>query len=277
MAELGKINQLQVIKRVDFGVFLEGDTLGEILLPGSEVPDDIDVGDSLEVFVYLDSNDLPIATTTMPLAQVGQCAHLKVVDVNEIGAFVDWGLPKDLLVPFAEQFRPMELGRSYVVYLYLDPASDRIVGSRRLNRFVPDSSPYFKEQQQVELLICGRTDLGYKAIVDQSVIGLLFESDAIKPVHYGQTLTGYIKRVRSDNKLDLCLQLVSREALDGLAKRILSFIESEEGQITLTDKSSPEAITAQFGVSKSSYKKALGKLYQKRLIVIEKHQITLVK
>lgn len=277
MAEIGKINHLNVVKQVDFGVYLDGDELGEILLPERDVPPDCVVGDGLDVFIYLDSEDLLIATTQMPKAMVGECAFLKVVEVNAVGAFLDWGLPKDLLVPYGEQQKPMEEGESYVVYLYVDEASERIAATSRLNKFVVDTSPYFKQQQKVELLVCERTDLGYKAVVNQTVIGLLFNSDVISPVRYGEKLQGYIKQIRPDNKLDLCLQLVTREALDDLSEQILAFIQAEGGQTTLTDKSPPDAIAEQFGVSKSSYKKALGKLYQKRLVLIEKHQVSLVK
>lgn len=277
MVEIGQLNHLNVVKRVDFGVYLDGEQLGEILLPERDVPAACVVGEGLDVFIYLDSEDLLIATTQKPKAVVGECAYLKVVEVNAVGAFLDWGLPKDLLVPYGEQQKPMEVGQSYVVMPYVDEASERIAASSRLNKFVPDSSPYFKPQQAVELLICERTDLGYKAVVNQAVIGLLFNSDVIKPIHYGETIQGYIKQVRPDNKLDLCLQLVTREALDDLSEKILAFIEAEGGQTTLTDKSTPAEIAKQFGVSKSSYKKALGKLYQKRLILIEKQQVTLVK
>ena len=277
MAEIGKINHLGVVKKVDFGVYLDGDELGEILLPERDVPPGCVVGEGLDVFVHLDSEDLLVATTQMPKAMVGECAFLKVVEINAVGAFLDWGLPKDLLVPYSEQQKPMVVGQSYVVYVYVDEETDRIAASSRLNKFVVDSSPYFKVQQKVELLICEQTDLGYKAVVNQSVIGLLFNSDVIRPVRVGETLQGYIKEVRSDKKLDLRLQLVSREALDDLSKQVMAFIQSEGGKTTLTDKSAPADIAKQFGVSKSSYKKALGKLYQKRLIVIEKHQVTLVK
>jgi predicted RNA-binding protein (virulence factor B family) len=277
MVEIGKINHLNVVKKVDFGVYLDGDDLGEILLPERDVPPGCVVGEGLDVFIYLDSEDLLIATTQTPKAMVGECAFLKVIEVNAVGAFLDWGLSKDLLVPYGEQQKPMEVGQFYVVYLYVDDASERIAGSSRLNKFVVDTSPYFKVHQKVELLICEQTDLGYKAVVNQSVIGLLFNSDVIKPVRYGETLQGYVKQVRADNKLDLCLQLVTREALDDLSEKILAFIQAEGGQTTLTDKSAPELIAKQFGVSKSSYKKALGKLYQKRLVLIEKHQVSLVK
>ena len=277
MAEIGKINHLEVVKKVDFGVYLDGDELGEILLPERDVPPGCVVGEGLDVFVHLDSEDLLVATTQMPKAMVGECAFLKVVEINAVGAFLDWGLPKDLLVPYSEQQKPMVVGQSYVVYVYVDEETDRIAASSRLNKFVVDSSPYFKVQQKVELLICEQTDLGFKAVVNQSVIGLLFNSDVIRPVRMGETIQGYIKEVRPDKKLDLCLQLVSREALDDLSKQVMAFIQSEGGKTTLTDKSAPADIAKQFGVSKSSYKKALGKLYQKRLIVIEKHQVTLAK
>lgn len=277
MTELGKLNTLTVLKKLDFGIYLDGGDLEEILLPRRYVPEGCSVGDELEVFVYLDSEDMLIATTETPKAQVGECAFLKVVEVNRIGAFLDWGLPKDLLVPFGEQQKPMEVGKSYVVYLYIDPASERIAASTRLDKFLPDSSPYYKEQQPVDLLISGQTDLGYKAVVDGGTIGLLFKSDVFKPIRIGQTMKGFIKRIREDKKLDLCLQLVSREALDDLSKKILAFIKAEGGKTTMTEKSPPDVISKQFGVSKSSYKKALGKLYKKRLILIEKTHIELVK
>jgi predicted RNA-binding protein (virulence factor B family) len=277
MVNIGQINTLVVVKKVDFGVYLDGKELGDILLPERYVPASCMLEDEIDVFIYLDSEDLLIATTQTPKAMVGECAYLKVIEVNAVGAFLDWGLPKDLLVPYGEQQKPMEVGHSYVVTLYIDEASDRIAASSRLNKFVVDTSPYFKPQQLVELLICERTDLGYKAIVNQAVIGLLFNSDVVKPVSYGDRLEGYVKQVREDNKLDLCLQLVTREALDALSQEILAFIEAQGGVITLTDRSAPEDIAKQFGVSKSSYKKALGKLYQKRLVLIEKKSVSLVK
>ena len=268
MAEIGSFSTLTVIKKVDFGVYLDGGDLDQILLPARYMPEQCAVGDKVDVFIYLDSEDMVIATTEKPKAIVGECAYLNVVEVNRIGAFLDWGLPKDLLVPYSEQLKPMEAGTSYVVYLYIDDASERIAGTTRIDSFLPDSSPYYKEQQQVDLLIYGRTDLGYKAIVNDAVTGLIFQSDALTPLREGQKLKGYIKRVRADKKLDLCLQLPNREALDSLSKQIMAFINQQGGEITLTDKSSPEAIAKQFQVSKSSYKKALGKLYKKKMIII---------
>lgn len=276
MTELGKLNTLTVLKKLAFGAYLDAGDGEEILLPRRYMPEGCSVGDELEVFLYLDSEDMLIATTEMPKATVGECAYLSVVEVNRIGAFLDWGLPKDLLVPFGEQQKPMQVGQSYIVYLYID-ASERITASTKLDKFLSDTSPYYKEQQQVELLICGRTDLGYRAVVDDGTIGLLFKSDILKPIATGQKMKGYIKHIRADKKLDLCLQLVTREALNALSKKILAFITAEGGQTTMTEKSPANVIAKQFGVSKSSYKKALGKLYKKRLIVIEKTHIALVK
>lgn len=277
MAEIGKRNTLRVVKFVDFGVYLDGENFREILLPSRYVPQGCKVGDEIDIFLYLDTDDLLIATTETPKAMVGECAFLKVVAVNQVGAFLDWGLPKDLLVPFGEQQKPMEVGKSYVVYLYIDDASQRIAASTQIDKFLPDSSLYFKEQQQVDLLVYGRTDLGYKAIVNDVVTGLLFNSDVYTPLQSGQKLKGYIKKVRPDKKLDLYLQLANREALDTLSEQILAFLQKEGGRSTLTEKSPPELIAKQFGASKSSYKKALGKLYKKRLILIEKTHIELVK
>jgi len=277
MVEIGKRNTLRVVKFVDFGVYLDGENFREILLPSRYVPQGCAVGDEIDIFLYLDSDDLLIATTETPKAMVGECAYLKVVAVNQVGAFLDWGLPKDLLVPFGEQQKPLEVGKSYVVYLYIDDASQRIAASTQIDKFLPDNSLYFKEQQQVDLLIYGRTDLGYKAIVNSVVTGLIFNSDVYTPLQNGQALKGYIKQVRPDKKLDLYLQIANREALDTLSEQILTFLQKEGGRSTMTEKSPPELIAKQFGASKSSYKKALGKLYKKRLILIEKTHIELVK
>jgi len=277
MVEIGKRNTLRVVKFVDFGVYLDGENFRDILLPSRYVPQGCAVGDEIDIFLYLDSDDLLIATTDAPKAMVGECAYLKVVAVNQVGAFLDWGLPKDLLVPFGEQQKPLEVGKSYVVYLYIDDASQRIAASTQIDKFLPDNSLYFKEQQQVDLMIYGRTDLGYKAIVNGVVTGLIFNSDVYTPLQNGQTLKGYIKQVRADNKLDLYLQLANREALDTLSEQILVFLKKQGGRSTMTEKSAPELIAKEFGASKSSYKKALGKLYKKRLILIEKTHIELVK
>jgi predicted RNA-binding protein (virulence factor B family) len=277
MTQLGKSARLRVIKQVPFGVYLDAHQLGEVLLPTRYVPAGTRVGDAVEVFLYLDSEDLPVATTLKPKAQVGQCAHLRVVSVTGIGAFLDWGLAKDLLVPFGEQRVPMQVGHSYTVYVYLDERTGRIVGSSRLSRFLHETNgDEFVPNQPVQLLICGRTDLGLKAVVDGTHLGLIFKDDALASVKVGQRVKGYIKAIRDDGRIDLSLQPVGQQGRDTLDSRILAFLKAEGGRSTLTDRSSPEAIYQRFGVSKANYKKALGRLYKARLIALDKEQIRLL-
>lgn len=275
MAAIGKQNTLTISKVVDFGVYLDGGDETDILLPARYAPEGCKVGESLSVFVYLDSDDLPIATTETPKAMAGECKSLKVIEVNQVGAFLDWGLPKDLLVPFSEQGKPLEVGRHYVVFLYIDKASERIVASTKVDKFLAETSVYFTPNQAVDLLIYGRTELGYKAVINNVVVGLIFHNEVFKPLRIGDATKGYIKQVRADGKLDLCLQLANKQGLDSLADEVLAYIEAQGGSTTLTDRSSPEDIAAQFGVSKKSYKKALGGLYKQRKIIISPGEITL--
>jgi len=276
MVELGNINRLRVVKSVDFGFYLEGEQFGEILLPKRYAPDDLSINEWLEVFLYLDSEDRIIATSETPLATVGQCSYLKVVEVNEVGAFLDWGLPKDLLVPYSNQINPMEVGRSYTVYLYLDDKTQRIVASPKLNKFLDKAPANYYPNQAVQLLIWERTDLGTMAIINHRHTGLIFSDDQFKPIKAGESMTGYIKNIRADGKIDLSLQLQGQEARDHLSTQILDYLKANGGLSTITDKSPPELIYKQFSASKGNYKKALGKLYKERLITIEKDKITLV-
>jgi hypothetical protein len=277
MVELGNINRLRVVKSVDFGFYLDGEQFGEILLPKRYAPEDLQINEWLEVFLYLDSEDRIIATSEIPLATVGQCGYLKVIEVNEVGAFLDWGLPKDLLVPFSNQINPMEVGRSYTVYLYLDDKTQRIVASPKLNKFLDKAPINYYPNQAVQLLIWERTDLGTMAIINHRHTGLIFTDDQFKPIKAGDCMTGYIKNIRPDGKIDLSLQLQGQEARDHLATQILAYLEANGGLSSITDKSPPEVIYKQFSASKGNYKKALGKLYKERLITIEKDKITLVK
>jgi hypothetical protein len=275
MIELGKVSHLRVLKTVPHGVYLDGDNLGEILLPTRYVPNGCEVDDNVKVFIYRDSSDLLIATTETPKVMVGEAAHLKVSQINKIGAFLDWGLMKDLLVPFSEQSKPMEEGKYYVAYVYVDN-SDRIVASTKLSNFLSEESFYFKPKQAVNMLICGRSDLGYKAVVNGTHLGLIFKDEVIRPLRLGQELKGYIKNIRDDKRIDLCLQFNGQEARDELSEIILKDLKASGGVSMLTDKSDPKEIFARFKVSKSNYKRALGALYKQKLITIEKHQITLV-
>ncbi|MCZ6668590.1 MAG: S1-like domain-containing RNA-binding protein [Gammaproteobacteria bacterium] len=276
MIDIGQYNQLDVIKKVDFGLYLDGGAYGDILLPKKYVDKNTALGDRLEVFIYLDSEDRLVATTLKPKAVVGECAYLKVVDVNRIGAFLDWGLPKDLLVPFNQQQKPMQKGYSYTVYLYVDEHSERIAGSSRLEDYLTEEPDQLKPNQPVDLMIYGNSDLGFKAVVDGRYLGQLYRNEVFRALHYGEKLPGFIKRVRSDGKIDIALQPAAHLARNSLAETILAHMKDNNGISTLTDRSPPGDIYKTYGVSKATYKKALGLLYKNRQIIIEKHQLTLV-
>jgi predicted RNA-binding protein (virulence factor B family) len=276
MAELGHYNKLRIIRRVDIGVFLDGDQFGDILLPRKYAPESMRIGDEVDVFLYNDSEDRIIATTLQPKTQVGECAYLKVVSTNRFGAFLDWGLPKDLLVPFSEQQNPMQQGYSYSVYVFVDEETQRIAASTKLEQHLSVDVSAFKPRQEVSLLIYGKSDLGFKAIINGTHLGQLFEGETFQRLHFGEQVKGYIRQLRSDGKIDLMLQLPSELTRDNLGKSIIDHLQQHDGVSTLTDKSPPDDIYQAFGVSKASYKKALGQLYKKRQILIEKHKITLV-
>lgn len=277
MAEIGKKNTLQVVKDLDFGVYLDAGALGEVLLPRRYVPAGCAVGDAVEVFIYRDSGDALVATTEEPYVEVGRAAFLKVVAVTAVGAFLDWGLPKDLLVPFSEQRQKMEAGKSYVVFVYLDRKSRRIAASARLDRFLEAGSRDYEEGQQVDLLVYGRTDLGYKAVVDDTCWGVLYDNEVFQDLHTGQRVEGYIKKVRGDAKLDLTLHKPGYEQVDDLSEQILERLKAQGGFLPVSDKSPPEQIYALFEVSKKTYKKAVGALYKARLITLEPDGIRLVE
>lgn len=274
MIDIGKIQRLQVIDRVDFGLYLNAGDEGRILLPNRDVPPDCKVGQWLDVFVYLDSEDRIIATTATPPIQVGQCAWLEVVQINDIGAFVDWGLPKNLFVPYAEQRWRMHVGRSYVVAAFVDNTG-RIAASTKLRRHLGEPPSAWEVGQEVDLLVASHTDLGYEVVVEDTCLGLIFDGDALKPLRLGQRLRGTIKTIRPDGKIDLALQRHDKAAKRELADEILQRLKDQGGSLDLTDKSTPEAVYAAFGVSKKVYKKALGGLFKLKKIVIEPDRIRL--
>ena len=275
MAEIGVYNNLRVIKEVDFGVYLDGGEHEEILLPRRYVPEDCKVDDIIKVFVYLDSEDRFIATTETPYAIVGDFALLKVVAVESVGAFLDWGLLKDLLVPFGEQSPTMEKDKSYIVRIYVDKQSNRIAATTRLDRYLDNTPGNFHAAQEVELLICNQTDIGYKAIINGTHWGVLYSNEVFQPLKSGQKIKGYIKKVREDNKIDLSLHKPGYERVDDITDTILNVLKEQGGFISVTDKSSPETINKLFGVSKKTYKKAIGAIYRKKLITIEDDGIRL--
>ena len=276
MADLGHYNTLPIIRRTDIGVFVDGGDFGDILLPRKYVTDTMKVGEPLKVYLYNDSEDRIIATTLQPLAQVGECAYLRVVSTSHYGAFLDWGLPKDLLVPFSEQQRPMQQGYSYTVYLFVDTTTQRIAASTKLENWLSIDASHFKPRQPVELLIYGKSDLGFKAVVDGTHLGQLYTNEVFRPLHYGEQINGYIKQLRDDGRIDLMLQLPSHIERDRLSDAIVEHLQQNDGVTQLTDKSPPDTIYQVFGVSKANYKKALGKLYRERRIAIDKQKITLL-
>lgn len=279
MIQIGRYNKLKVLKHVEFGVYLDGEDDGEILLPRRYMPPQCEVGDMVDVFVMFDSEDRLMATTEVPKAMVGDFALLKVVSVNSIGAFLDWGLAKDLFLPFAEQIHQPKIGQKIIVYLYIDK-SDRISASMRLDRHVAKSPEGFKEGQAVELLIAGKTDLGYKAIVDNKMWGVLYSNEVFKPLQYGQRTQGFIKKIRADGKIDLSLQStekVGHQAAEDIGPRIIEMLEQKGGYLAINDKTPADMIYNLFGVSKKKYKIALGGLYKKRLITVDEDGIRLAK
>lgn len=273
---LGRMNRLIVVKKVDFGVYLDGREAGEILLPARYVPERCEVGDELDVFLYLDSEERLIATTQRPLAQVGDFACLKVAWVNQYGAFLDWGLMKDLFVPFREQKVRMEKGRSYVVYLYVDEETSRLAATAKVERYLSDRMPPYHEGDEVWILVWQQTALGFKVIVDNRFGGLVYENELFRELHVGDRLTAYVKQVRPDGKLDITLQKQGREAVGDFAEVLLEHLHRNGGHTSLCDKSPAEEIYAVFGVSKKVFKKAVGDLYKRRMIEISDHGLKLL-
>lgn len=275
--EIGKFNNLQVVKIADHGFYVDGGEEGTILLPNRYVPEELGLDDWVEVFLYFDSDDLLIATTETPKATVNSLALLKVIDTNRVGAFLDWGLPKDLLVPFSEQQHPMRLGDSYLVYVFHDHKTDRILASTKLNRYFEEESEDLKEQQAVDLQISDKTELGYKAVINNQYLGLIFHGDAFRALAIGERLTGYIKTIREDGKIDLIISQHSSEGDNSLEDQILAHLNACGGESDLTDKSNPDIIYRKFKVSKKKYKNALGALYKRKLILITREKISLLK
>lgn len=278
MALIGRFNSLQVTKHTDFGLYLDGGADGEILLPRRYVPKDqpVEPGDWLNVFVYLDSEDRLIATTQKPKVQVGGFASLKVVEINRVGLFLDWGLPKDLLLPHSEEKRPLQVGDYCVVHVYLDKRTRRITATARLDRYLDQVPPRYAPGQAVDLLVVERTDLGYKAIIEGQHWGLIHKNEVFKFVRNGMREQGFIKEIRPDGKISLSLQPVGQQAVAGLGEQIIAALKAEGGVLHLSDKSPPELISQRFGVSKGNFKKAIGGLFKQGLIRIEDDRIELL-
>jgi predicted RNA-binding protein (virulence factor B family) len=274
MINIGKVNTLTVVKQNGADIYLASGGSNKVLLVDKK-PAQCHVGDSIDVFVYIDTEGHLAATTQLPLAQVGDIAWLKVVALNYTGAFLDWGLAKDLLVPFSEQHHDMQVGQSYLVKVFLD-AKNRIAATTKIEPFLSDESTDFVVGQQVGLLIADKTELGFKVIVNNSYWGLLYANEIFQPLRKGQKLDGYIKRLRDDQKIDVSLYSLGYDKVSSLTERILSHLKENHGLLTLGDKSPPEAIYAAFGVSKKAFKQATGALYKQQLISMTKTEIRLL-
>lgn len=274
MAAIGERAILPVTQLTPHGAYVDaGDLLGEVLLPKNEVPKDASKGTLLEVFLYVDSEDRPVATRKTPKVMPGQFGYLEVLAVNKVGAFLDWGLSKDLLLPFGEQKERAEVGRSYVVRVAVDEASERIIASRRLARYLAEPKGQLTEGQEVDLLLYGKTDLGYKAIINHQFSGVLYHNEVFRRLRPGEETKGFVKAVREDGKIDLSLSAPGRDRIAQLAEKILEVLQERGGVLDLGDKSSPEEISREFGVSKKDFKKAVGQLYRERKIEVGGEEI----
>lgn len=276
MINIGQFNTLKVTKQADFGYFLDAEDYGSVLLPNKFVPEGVNIGDDVDVMLYFDSDNQLCATTEKPLAQVGEWSMMHVVGVNNIGAFVDWGIDKkDLLVPFSNQRVPLTEGQNILVYVYSDSASGRIVGTTKFNKLLDKTPANFEVNQQVELLIAERTDLGFKAIINETHWGVIFKSDVFGKLFVGKRLKGYIKAIREDGRINLSLQKVGVAKMDDLSEKVMHVLETKGGFLPLSDKSTPEAIFTVFRTSKGTFKKTIGGLYKQGKIRIEQDGIYL--
>jgi hypothetical protein len=278
MAEIGRINTLRVLRRAEHGLYLEGEEGNDILLPNKYVPEGTSITDEIDVFVYRDSEDRIIATNLTPKAMVGDFALLEAVAVTRFGAFLDWGLEKDLFVPFREQKNKMVVGNKYVVGVYLDESTDRVVASAKLGQFLADEHPEFDTNELVDVLVYDITEIGYKCIINNSYLGIIYKNEVFeKPLEIGEELEAYAVKVRGDGKTDLSLLRPGYEKMDDISKDLLEELQDCGGYIAISDKSPAEMIYSRFGISKKNFKKAIGALYKQKIIEIEKIGIRLVE
>ncbi|MDO7084326.1 S1-like domain-containing RNA-binding protein [Pseudocolwellia sp. AS88] len=276
MADLGKFNTLSVITVNDTGAYLNADDLGEVLLPNRLIPENCTAGSQVSVFLYKDSADRVAATTQQPLGEVDQFVSLKVSAINKMGAFLDWGLPKELLVPYNEQHTEMEVGKYYLVRIYLDLRTERIVASSKLDKFIDVWPADYQKWDKVDLIIGGKTDLGFKAIINNLHWGLLYDNEIFQPLRIGKKITGYIKQVREDERIDLSLSRPGEGKVNDFSQKLLDYIAEHNGVSPLHDKSSPDDIQKALGVSKKTFKATVGNLLKKGKVKITPEGITLI-
>jgi uncharacterized protein len=276
MPQLGKVNDLVIVRSSPHGFYLDAGSLGEVLLPTGEIPPEVEQGDVVPVFLSTDSEDRLLATTTVPSCQVEDFAAMEVVQVHpRLGAFLRWGLPKDLLLPFAEQSRRVRVGDRVVVRVIVDASSGRLIATSKLGRYLDKIHPRYEPGQPVSLLILDRTPLGFAAMIDQQHRGLLPQGEVHQPLQPGDQIQGYVRAIREDYKVDLTLAQPGFGRITSLADQIIERLNQSGGRIDIGDQSSPEAIRAAFGTSKKSFKQAAGHLYKQRLITLSPHAISL--
>ena len=276
MVEIGKYNTLKIVKDLDFGVYLDGGDGVEILLPARYVPKNVKPGDEVEVFIYHDNEGRLIATTAKPLAQVGEFQFMEVKSVNNTGAFLEWGLMKDLLVPFKEQKMPMREGKWYLVYVHVDHVTGRIVASARVDKYLDNVIPDYSFNQEVDLLVAEETEIGYKVIINNTHWGLVYHSEVFQRLEKGEHVKGYIKEVREDEKIEVSLTPLGYQKVEGISKIILDSLKAQGGYIAVHDKSEPELIYSLFRCSKKAFKQAIGALYKQKIINLETEGIRLI-
>ena len=276
MLHLGIKNTLRILRGTTVGMFLGDNEENDVLLPKKYIPEDAIVGDDIEVFIYKDSEDRVIATTLEPKIQLNQFAYLQVKAVTAIGAFLDWGLEKDLFVPFREQNKMMEEGKWYVVFLYLDDETDRLVASCKVNRYFEKENIDLTIGQEVDLLVFEETDMGLNVIIDGKYKGLIYENEIFQRIKIGTRTKGYIKNIREDNRVDVSLQKQGYENIEPNAELILAKLKANNGFLDITDKSDANYVMYQLEMSKKTFKKAVGALYRQRLVRLEEDGIYLI-
>jgi len=277
MIKLGEYNTLEIARESGSGFYLKDDEDAMVLLPGKYAPKGAQVGQELKVFVLNDSEDRLVATTDCPKITLNEFALLKVTDITKFGAFLDWGMEKDLMVPFKEQKDDMEEGRWYVVYMGLDQETNRLYASSKVSRYLQNQYLSVNENDKVELLVYKKTDLGYSVIVNDEHMGLIFESDVFQDLNVGERLEGYVKHIREDNKLDITLRPTGYDSfISEASEEVYHLIERQGGKVSINDKSTPELIYSEFKMSKKAFKKAVGDLYKQRKITISDDGIALV-
>lgn len=277
MIHLGKTNTLTILRSTPPGMFLGDDENEVVLLPNKYLEPEFEIGQKIDVFVYRDSEDRLIATRLKPYAEVNQFAYLNVSEVTKIGAFLDWGLEKDLFVPFKEQKHKMFEGYSYVVYIYIDDVTERIVASSKINKFISNEVLTVKQGDEVDLLVYNETDLGFTCIINGSHKGLIYHNDIFTDLSVGDQVKGYVKLIRENNLIDLSLQNLGFKHVLSSTEKILEYLNTHDGYLDLNDKSSPDLIERRFDMSKSTFKKSIGILYRQRKVTIHDDGVRIVK